>query len=184
MLLLLSFGPYLHGKSFSSPSLSVCMYPLFWGGSLVDNIYRGLESCFCNQAEPGETQPSPLAPQPVRSPQFHAAWRFPAPSEPSSPRFVPLGSSELLGALQSRGRTLPGQRTLQGSEYVHHSTSILRPNWDICLECPQKLGQMWRSESQSHPPQTPRRDGELMAVFWNLNQQEGSQFSLIRLYIF
>ena len=42
LLLLLSFGPYLHGRSFSSPSLSVCMCPLFWGGSLVDNICRGL----------------------------------------------------------------------------------------------------------------------------------------------
>ena len=29
LLLLLSFGPYLHRKSFSSPSLSVCMCPLF-----------------------------------------------------------------------------------------------------------------------------------------------------------
>ena len=29
-------------ESFSSPSLSVCMCPLFWGGSLVDNIYRSL----------------------------------------------------------------------------------------------------------------------------------------------
>ena len=27
---------------FPSPSLSVCMCPLFWGGSLVDNICRGL----------------------------------------------------------------------------------------------------------------------------------------------
>ena len=42
LVLLLSFGPYLHGKSFSSPSLSVCVCPLFWGGSLVDNICRGL----------------------------------------------------------------------------------------------------------------------------------------------
>ena len=42
LLLLLSFGLFLHGKSFSSPSLSVCMSPLFWGGSLVDNIYGGL----------------------------------------------------------------------------------------------------------------------------------------------
>ena len=42
LLLLLSFGPYLHGKPFSSPYLSLCMCPLFWGGSLVDNIYRGL----------------------------------------------------------------------------------------------------------------------------------------------
>ena len=37
-----AFGPYLHGISFSSPALSVCMCPLFWGGSLVDSIYRGL----------------------------------------------------------------------------------------------------------------------------------------------
>ena len=36
--LLVSIG----GISFSSPSLSVCMCPLFWGGSLVDNIDRGL----------------------------------------------------------------------------------------------------------------------------------------------
>ena len=42
LLFLLSFGLYLHGISFSSPSLWVCMCPLFWGGSLVDNIYRGL----------------------------------------------------------------------------------------------------------------------------------------------
>ena len=42
LLLLLSFGLYLRGVSFSSPSLSVCMYPLFQVGSLVDNIYRGL----------------------------------------------------------------------------------------------------------------------------------------------
>ena len=42
LLLLLSFGLYLHGISFSSPSLSVCMCPLFWGEFLVDNIYRGL----------------------------------------------------------------------------------------------------------------------------------------------
>ena len=27
---------------FFHPSLSVCMCPLFWGGSLVDHIYRGL----------------------------------------------------------------------------------------------------------------------------------------------
>ena len=27
---------------FPSPSLLVCMGPLFWGGSLVDSIYRGL----------------------------------------------------------------------------------------------------------------------------------------------
>ena len=33
---------HLPGKSFSSPSLSVCMWPLFWGASLVDNIYGGL----------------------------------------------------------------------------------------------------------------------------------------------
>ena len=45
LLLLLSFGPYLHGKPFSSPYLSLCMCPLFWGGSIVDNIYRGLV-CF------------------------------------------------------------------------------------------------------------------------------------------
>ena len=38
LLLLLSFGLYLHWITFSSPSLSVCMCPLFWGGSLVDNI--------------------------------------------------------------------------------------------------------------------------------------------------
>ena len=37
-----SDGGLLYGISFSSPSLSVCMCPLFWGGSLVDNIYRGL----------------------------------------------------------------------------------------------------------------------------------------------
>ena len=42
LLLLLSFGIYMHEISFSSPSLSVCMCPLFWGGSLVDNICRGL----------------------------------------------------------------------------------------------------------------------------------------------
>ena len=41
-----SFGLYLHGISFSSPSLSVCMCPLFQGGSLVDNIYRGLVFVF------------------------------------------------------------------------------------------------------------------------------------------
>ena len=45
MLLLLSFGLYLCGISFSSPSLSVCMCPLFWGESFVDNIYRGLSFC-------------------------------------------------------------------------------------------------------------------------------------------
>ena len=38
----LSFGLPLQGISSSSPSLSVCMCPLFPGGSLVDNIYRGL----------------------------------------------------------------------------------------------------------------------------------------------
>ena len=37
-----SFGLYLHGLSFSSPSFSVCMCPLFQGGSPVDNIYKGL----------------------------------------------------------------------------------------------------------------------------------------------
>ena len=42
LLLLLSFGLYLHGMSFSSPSLSVCMCPLFWGGSFVDSIGKGL----------------------------------------------------------------------------------------------------------------------------------------------
>jgi len=36
------FGLYLHGICFSSPSLSVCMCLLFRGGSLVDNIYKGL----------------------------------------------------------------------------------------------------------------------------------------------
>ena len=36
------FGLYLHGISFSSPSISVCKCPLFWGGSVVDNTYRGL----------------------------------------------------------------------------------------------------------------------------------------------
>ena len=41
LLLLLSFGLHLHEISFS-PSLSVCMCPLFWGGFLVDNTYRGL----------------------------------------------------------------------------------------------------------------------------------------------
>ena len=49
LLLLLSFGLYLHGISFSSPSLSVCMCPLFCGRSLVDNIYRGL---VCVSIEP------------------------------------------------------------------------------------------------------------------------------------
>ena len=33
---------YLRDISFSSPSLSVCMCPLFWSGSLVGSIYRGL----------------------------------------------------------------------------------------------------------------------------------------------
>ena len=42
LLILLSFGLYLCGISFSNPSLSVCMCPLFWSGSLVDSIYRGL----------------------------------------------------------------------------------------------------------------------------------------------
>ena len=42
LLLLLSFGLYLHKISFSSPSLSVCLCLLFWGGSLIDNIHRGL----------------------------------------------------------------------------------------------------------------------------------------------
>ena len=42
LLFLLSFGLYLYRISFSSPSLSVHMCHLFWGGSLVDNIYRGL----------------------------------------------------------------------------------------------------------------------------------------------
>ena len=42
LLLLLSFGLHLCELSFSSPSLSVCMCPLFWGGSLVGSIYRGL----------------------------------------------------------------------------------------------------------------------------------------------
>ena len=36
------FGLYLREVSFSGPSLSLCMCPLFRGGSLVDNIYRGL----------------------------------------------------------------------------------------------------------------------------------------------
>ena len=45
LLLLLSFGHHLHKISFSSPSFSVCMCTLFWGGSLVDSIYRG--SYFC-----------------------------------------------------------------------------------------------------------------------------------------
>ena len=42
LLLLLSFGLHLREISFPSPSLSVCIYPLFWGGFLVDSIYRGL----------------------------------------------------------------------------------------------------------------------------------------------
>ena len=42
LLLLLSFGLHFHEISFSRPSLSVCMCPLFWGGSLVDSIYRVL----------------------------------------------------------------------------------------------------------------------------------------------
>ena len=42
LLLLLSFGLCLHVISFSSPSLSVCMCPLFWGESLIGTIYRGL----------------------------------------------------------------------------------------------------------------------------------------------
>ena len=42
LLLLVSFGLHLHEVSFSSPSLSVCVCPLVWGGSLVDSIYRGL----------------------------------------------------------------------------------------------------------------------------------------------
>ena len=41
LLLLLSFGLHLNEISFSSPSLSVCMCCLFWGGSLIDSIYRG-----------------------------------------------------------------------------------------------------------------------------------------------
>ena len=41
-LLLLSFSLHLCEISFSSPSLSVCMCPLFWGGFLVDSIYRDL----------------------------------------------------------------------------------------------------------------------------------------------
>ena len=40
--LLLSFGLHLREIFFSSPSLLVCMCPLFWGGSLVDSTYRGL----------------------------------------------------------------------------------------------------------------------------------------------
>ena len=42
LLLLLSFHLYLCEVSFSSPSLSICMCPLFWGGFLIDNIYWGL----------------------------------------------------------------------------------------------------------------------------------------------
>ena len=42
LLLLLSFGLYFHEISFSNPSLSVCMCPLFWGGFFVGSIYRGL----------------------------------------------------------------------------------------------------------------------------------------------
>ena len=42
LLLLLSFGLHSHEISFASSSLSVCMCPLAWGGSLVDSIYRGL----------------------------------------------------------------------------------------------------------------------------------------------
>ena len=42
LLFLLSFNLLLHEIPFSSPSLSVCMCPLFGGGSLVDSIYRGL----------------------------------------------------------------------------------------------------------------------------------------------
>ena len=42
LLLLLPFGLHLCEISFSSPSLSFCMCPLFWGGSLVDSIYRVL----------------------------------------------------------------------------------------------------------------------------------------------
>ena len=42
LLLLLSFGLHLHEIVFSNPSLSVFMCPLFWGGCLVDSIYKGL----------------------------------------------------------------------------------------------------------------------------------------------
>ena len=42
LLLLLYFVLHLHEISFPSPSLSVCMCPLFWSGSLVDSIYRGI----------------------------------------------------------------------------------------------------------------------------------------------
>ena len=42
MLLLLSFGPHLQEISFSSPSVSICMWPSVWSGSLVDSIRRGL----------------------------------------------------------------------------------------------------------------------------------------------
>ena len=39
-----SFDLYLPGIYYSSPSLSVYMCPLFRGGSLADNIYRGIVS--------------------------------------------------------------------------------------------------------------------------------------------
>ena len=42
LLILLSFGLHLHGISFFSPSLPLCMCPLVWGGYLVDSIYRVL----------------------------------------------------------------------------------------------------------------------------------------------
>ena len=42
LLLLLYFGLHLHEIFFSSPSLSVCICPLFWSGSLVDSIYGSL----------------------------------------------------------------------------------------------------------------------------------------------
>ena len=42
LLLLLSFGLHLHEISFPTLSLSLCMCPLFSGGSLLDSIYRGL----------------------------------------------------------------------------------------------------------------------------------------------
>jgi len=42
LLLLLSFGLHLREISFLSPSLSVCMCPLVWGGCLLDSIFRGL----------------------------------------------------------------------------------------------------------------------------------------------
>ena len=38
----LSFDFHLHGIPFSIPSLSVCMGPYVWSGSLVDSIYMGL----------------------------------------------------------------------------------------------------------------------------------------------